>query len=480
MAGEFLRQHGIDIDSEMAKIQFGSTGKKTSEQATRIDVLSNVSLPGTERDTRWDVHLSDGCIRDVVAHQDDAPPANSVDGKGALLAPSLCHPHIHIDKAYLLSHPKYADLQVEKGDFQEAMDLTGKAKAQFENEDLLERGQRLVDESVAAGVTHMRAFVEVDAGVQLKCLEAGIQLQKRAADDAVCNIQICAFAQLPLFSPSAGDEQGGVIRDLMRQAVARPGVTVIGSTPYVENDREKMQRSVEWMVDLSIEHNAHLDFHLDYNLDQDVEPLVWFVVQTLKEKGWKDRTSNVTIVLGHCTRLTLFSEAQWKELAQTIKDAQLPISFVGMPTSDLFMMRTGKQPEIRGTLDVPRLIKEYDLNACIGVNNIGNAFTPQGTCDPLSLACQGVGIYQAGTKRDTEVLYECFSTRARAAIGLGRRGVGDTSLAFQPGDPADLLLFQAADPSWRTRISVSEAVYLYDHGQGRMTILNGRISRSPQ
>ncbi|GIZ42764.1 hypothetical protein CKM354_000602100 [Cercospora kikuchii] len=479
MAGEFLRQHGIDIDSEMARIQFGSTEKKTGEQATHIDVLSNVSLPETERDTRWDIHLSDGCIRNVVAHEDDTPQANTVDGKGALLAPSLCHPHIHIDKAYLLSHPKYTHLQVEKGDFQEAMDLTGKAKAQFENDDLLERGQRLVDESVAAGVTHMRAFVEVDAGVHLKCLDAGIQLQQRAAEDAVCNIQICAFAQLPLFSPSAGDEEGAVIRDLMRQAAASPGVTVIGSTPYVENDREKMQRNVEWMIDLSIEHNAHLDFHLDYNLDQDVEPLVWFVVQSLKEKSWKDRTSNATIVLGHCTRLTLFSEAQWKKLAQTIKDAQLPISFVGLPSSDLFMMRTGKHPEIRGTLDVPRLIKEYDLNACIGVNNIGNAFTPQGTCDPLGLACQGVGIYQAGTTRDTEILYECVSTRARAAIGFGRRDVEEASLALKPGDKADLLLFKAADPSWRTRTSVSEAVYLHDHGQGRAPFLDGRMIRSP-
>ncbi|PPJ52869.1 hypothetical protein CBER1_11314 [Cercospora berteroae] len=480
MAGEFTRQHGIDSDAEMAETQFGSTEKKTGERATRIDILNNVSLPETERDTRWDVHLADGCIRDVVAHQDDALRANSVDGKGALLAPSLCHPHIHIDKAYLLSYPKYANLQVEKGDFQEAMDLTGKAKAQFEIEDLLERGQRLVDESVAAGVTHMRAFVEVDAGVHLKCLDAGTQLQQRAADEAVCNIQICAFAQLPLFSPSAGDEEGAVIRDLMRQAVARSGVTVIGSTPYVENDREKMQCNVEWMVDLSIEHNAHLDFHLDYNLDQDVEPLVWFVVQTLKEKGWQDRTSNATIVLGHCTRLTLFSETEWKKLAQTIKDAQLPISFVGLPSSDLFMMRTGKQPEIRGTLDVPRLIKEFELNACIGVNNIGNAFTPQGTCDPLSLACQGVGIYQAGTTRDTEILYECVSTRARAAIGFGRHDVGETSLALRPGDRANLLLFGAADPSWRTRTSVSEAVYLYDHGQGRTTFLNGRIARPPK
>lgn len=51
------------------------------------------------------------------------------------------------------------------------------------------------------------------------------------------------------------------------------------------------------------------------------------------------------------------------------------------------------------------MITEYRLNATISINNVGNAFTPQGNCDPLSIACLGVGLYQAGTQRDAETLY---------------------------------------------------------------------------
>lgn len=442
-------------------------------------VFGGVSLPHTAPGTVWDVITANGLIVEVLPHDDsNLERFGSYVGGGALLAPSLCHPHVHIDKAYLLAHPNYSHLQIEKGDFQEAMTLTGKAKSMFEHDDLIERGQRLIDESAECGVTHMRGFVEVDAGVGTKCLEAGIELRQRAAARRVCAVQLCAFAQLPVWTASEGDEDGSVIRGLMRAAAERSEVEAIGSTPYVEGDIESMKRNVEFLVDLSIEFNKHLDFHLDYNLDRKTTPLVWHVIETLRTKRWKEQTKGKTIVLGHCTRLALFDDAEWRRLAEQISAADLPISFVGLPTSDLFMMRTGEQPEVRGTLNIPRCIKEYGLNACIGINNIGNAFTPQGSCDPLGLACHGIGIYQAGTSRDAEILFECVSTRAKAAIGFESRNGKDDQLEVRKGDKADLVFFKTfeGEKSWHTRRNISEAIYLYDHGK-RTTFLGGKRIR---
>lgn len=479
MAGDFLRSHGINIDAEMARIQGSAPALESghastlSSRSTSTRVFRNVSLPRTENGSLWDVTTKDGRIFSIDVHDSqfsNNAQATSINGDEALLAPSLCHPHVHIDKAYLLSHPKYAHLQVERGDFAEAMELTGKAKAQFAGRDLLERGQRVIDESIAAGVMHMRAFVEVDAGVGTKCLTAGFTLKQRAEDSGKCVVQLCAFAQLPLFTSSPDDEDGLTIRELMQAAAGADFVDVIGSTPYVEADREKMKRNVEWMVALSIQHNLHLDFHLDYNLDPDTEPLVWHVIKTLKEKEWYEQTEGRTVILGHCTRLTLFKDEEWLKLKGEI--GNLPISFVGLPTSDLFMMRTPSRA--RGTLDVPALIKDYGLNACVGINNIGNAFTPHGSCDPLTLACNGVGIYQAGTLKDAELLYECVSTRARRAIGLslsGDEAGNEASLNLKSGDAANLLLFGSEEQAWRTRRSISEVVYLYDHARDRRAYL---------
>jgi cytosine/adenosine deaminase-related metal-dependent hydrolase len=363
----------------------------------RLKMIAGVRMPHKPSSKQWDITIEDGKISSVYAHNDslDLEADDILDAKNRLIAPSLCHAHVHLDKCFLLQDPKYSDLQIESGDFKEAMEMTGEAKSRFQEEDLLRRGGLLIEESIRHGVTAMRAFVEVDGVVQLKCLEAGLKLREKYKHR--CDIQICAFAQLPLYS---GSDDGAEVRKLMITAAAKKDVEVLGSTPYVEDDETKSKENVRWITELALKHEKHLDLHLDYFLEEDRKPLVWDVLKTLKNVAWP-KSGGKQVTLGHCTRLTRFKKEEWLRLRQEIGD--LPVSFVGLPTSDLFMMRT---PEgLRGTLPVIELIKEYDLNAAISINNVGNAFTPQGNCDPLSLAQLAVGLYQAGTKNDAELLY---------------------------------------------------------------------------
>lgn len=417
MAAEFLAGHGIDLQEEISKGQFGvpegTLGlNRSSAPESPFSTLSKVSgvrLPLKHPNTLWDVSIDSGRVKSIDEHNRAALTALHISGfldaREQFLAPSLCHPHIHLDKCFLLSDSKYADLEIVKGDFTEAMELTNKAKARFEEEDLLRRGRWLMEESIAAGVTHMRAFVEVDEGVGFKCLDAGLKLKAQFSRN--CEVQICVFAQLPLFSGGDGGEE---MRKLMQTALRREGVDAVGSTPYVEDDEEKMKRNVEWAIETALEMHLHLDFHLDYNLDADKEPLIWFVLKTLKEKDWMSRAEKEkTIVFGHCTRLTLFRKQEWTRLRDEIGD--LPIHFVSLPTSDLFMMGRPAGDEVvsgqrvRGTLQILEMVQKYGLEVTIGVNNVGNAFTPQGSCDPMSIASLAVGIYQAGTTKDAELLF---------------------------------------------------------------------------
>lgn len=68
-------------------------------------------------------------------------------------------------------------------------------------------------------------------------------------------------------------------------------------------------------------------------------------------------------------------------------------------------MRTDER--YRGTLHIPEMIEEYGFQAAVAVNNVGNAFTPQGNCDPLSIASLGVGLYSRGTLSDMDLLFVC-------------------------------------------------------------------------
>lgn len=414
MAAEFLRQHGINLQYEMSKVQFGdavddslSGGDSAHVSKQAIHTLRGVRWYTKEPSTLWDVNISAGKVTGMIPHFSLKPkpslPPETLDARELILAPSLCHPHIHLDKCFLLSDPKYSDLEIVKGDFPEALALTAEAKSRFGENDLLRRGRWLIAESVAAGVTCMRAFVEVDMRVRFKCLDAGLKLKEQFKD--CCEIQLCVFAQEPVLSRGNNYPEGAA---LIEEALRHENVDVLGSTPYVEEDELFMRANVDWAVSTALKHGKHLDLHLDYNLDPKATSMVDYVIEVAKARDWTKNSSGKTIVLGHCTRLTLFGADEWQSLRTRIAD--LPISFIGLPTSDLYMM--GKPDEkasagqrVRGTLQVPEMIEKYDFNGAIGVNNVGNAFTPQGNCDPLSLASLGVGVYQAGTKKDTELLY---------------------------------------------------------------------------
>ncbi|KAI4163799.1 MAG: hypothetical protein LQ342_002572 [Letrouitia transgressa] len=436
-----------------------------------ISSFIGVRTPCGDPSQLWDVQLRNGIVESVAPHgtSGSAYSEEELCFQNCLLAPSLCHPHIHLDKCFLLSDPRYSDLAITSGTFTEALELTSKAKARFEAEDLLRRGRWLVEESVTAGVTCMRAFVEVDVLVRFMCLEAGLKLKREF--QRVCNIQICVFAQDPVFSGRDGPEN----RRLVEEAVKWEGVDVLGCTPYVEQFSHFVHANVDWAIYIAIKFQKHLDIHLDYNLDPEAIPVVDYAVDSLQKQSWKAQAPSKTIVFGHCTRLTLFTSAQWESLRSTIAD--LPVSFVGLPTSDLFMMGKPGETEgggqrYRGTLQIPQMIQRYDFKGTIGINNVGNAFTPQGSCDPLSVASLGVGVYQAGTKQDAELLYKCVSKNAKNAIGSRTAG-----LEVKPGDQADFILFGPAGNDSlgiRPRKALHEIVY--DPPRQRITIYQGRIS----
>jgi hypothetical protein len=412
-----------------------------------MPVLENVLVPlePLYSTSPVNITLTNGKIESITPCEDGTEPPS-------LLVPALCHPHIHLDKAYILtSHPhpsvtpdchadlpSYSDLEPKTGSFSEALQNTSLAKSRYTRADLHLRGEQLLADSLSYGVTCARAFVEVDHVTGTIALEVGIELKRRFAAPGL-DVQLCAFAQDPVFSTEHGEANRRILESALRDPAFKGKIAVLGATPYVEKSLEAAVQNINWAVQTALELNLHLDFHLDYNLEDpgEVRPMVYDVIDALVKHGWPTYESNSgreevkTVVLGHCSQLTRLSNAEMTTLASRIKSAKLPIHLVGLPTSDIFMMGRPNADtsccgsRLRGTLQVPSLIKDHGLNACLGVNNVGNAFTPFGTGDPLSLASWGVGLYHAGTVVDAELLYGSVSYLARQAIGCAPHGEED-------------------------------------------------------
>ena len=468
------RIHSDRTDGPLILLMAQNRGFRTE----KIDIISGARIlrEGWDPKAQHDIHIEDNKINAIVPHHADASSnkfKKILDARNCLIAPSLCHAHIHLDKCFLLSDPKFADLDIVKGDFAEAMEITAKAKGRFEKADLLRRGKWLIAESIAAGVTHMRAFVEVDHIVRMQCLDAAIELKKQFA--TACKIQICAFAQEPIFSGTCSAAN----RELMEAALSNEHVSVVGTTPYVESDEENTKRNIDWAIKMASGSSLHLDFHLDYNLDRSQSAWTDLVTKQLESVSLYRRdqsaSKNRTVVLSHCTRLTLHDVPNWQRLSQCVR--HLELYFIGLPNSDLYMMGRPKNHEgggerVRGTLQIPQMIRKYGLQCAIAINNVGNAFTPHGSCDPLGIASMGVGLYHAGTRHDAQLLYDCVSTHAIESIGY-------TSRPFAIGEQADFVLFETGGSengllsTQRERKSLQEVVY--DPPKERKTVFIGYL-----
>lgn len=390
-------------------------------------ILNNVILPLQDESKQWDIQVDGGKVSSMKPSTDASP-------NPSILLPSLCHPHIHLDKPYLLtcnhsaseSHPDYSDLVPKTGSFAEALSNTAEAKKRYTPEDLYLRGSQLLATSYTQGVSSLRAFAEIDHVTKLQTLKTAVDLSKEF--EGFVDLQICAFAQDPIFSTEHGDKNRRILQEALDDPYSE--IEVLGTTPYVEENKEMSKKNIRWAIQMARKYGLHLDFHIEFNLNQEGDVMEYFnyIIDQLVENDWPTHTDTKTVVLGHATRLTLASNEQLAALSRRIRETELPIYFVGLPTSDVFMMGrptfdcVEEQPRPLdrqcGTLNVPKMIQEYGLNACLSVNNVGNAFTPYGTGDPLGVASLGVGLFHAGRIEDAKLLYEAVSTRAEEAIGL--------------------------------------------------------------
>lgn len=107
----------------------------------------------------------------------------------------------------------------------------------------------------------------------------------------------------------------------------------------------------------------------------------------------------------------MFSAEEWSRLRTELDD--LPLHIVALPQSDIYMMGRPNADGIRSvplvdrTLDVARIWRDHGIHVALSVNNVENAFTPQGYLDPLTLACLEVGLFQIGTEAGWRELLVC-------------------------------------------------------------------------
>jgi len=385
-----------------------------------------------------------------------------IDAKGSLVLPGLVHGHVHLDKPYLLDR-----CSIEEGTFAEAMRQTQAAKTAFTHEDLIRRGRQLLQASISHGVTTMRAHIEVDPGVDLLCLDVGLQL--RAEFSNSCDIRLVVFAQDSIFTGVYGGLDAPYadhMRSLLETALERGhgAVKAVGSAPYVEKGGKAYEMAnINYVLDLAEKFGVDADFHLDFDLSRDSR-LMDLIEEVRKRPAFHSRGPRparrhsqypLRVTIGHCRSLSRIDPVHIYQNLTTLAQG-LEIYIVGMPNSDMYMKHANEPALYRDT--VRSLLNALELESqsssylqgriSLSINNVGNLFTPQGDGDPLALLPLCVAVYQDATEKALVSLLRMVTVQAASAAGL-RPQEHAADLALRPGEPADLVILDGCT-DWRT------------------------------
>ena len=272
-------------------------------------ILKNARRLGAEHELT-DIGIAGGRIAAVVPGL--AAEGEIIDLGGRLVSPGFVETHIHLDKSCILDRAKS-----EKGDIEEAIAESARAKAAFTPEDVHSRAVRTLEKAILQGTTHMRTHLEVDPGVGLRGLEGVLPLLKQY--DWAIDLQICVFPQEGLLNNPGTDE-------LMVEALER-GCRAIGGAPYTDSNPSGQ---IDRIFELARDYDIDIDLHLDFGPTAEGMDLE-HVCKRTEEFQYGGR-----VAIGHVTKAVSLSMPAFDAMAKRLADAGVALTV--LPSTDLYLM----------------------------------------------------------------------------------------------------------------------------------------------
>jgi cytosine deaminase len=359
--------------------------------------------------------LADGKVVDVRTAGEaiaEVGPANSLlrgpdeevqELSGYVLLPAPAEPHAHLDKAFTAPHvPNPA------GDLNGAIEAWIAYRIGLTMADVFERARTGALRGLAYGATAIRTHVDVGEGIELRGLEALLELRTELAD--ILPLQVVALVSRP-FTGLAGAENRAFLR-----AAMEAGADLVGGAPHVDPDPPA---ALEFCVQTAAEYGKPLDLHMDETLNQSMLGLADLARKVIE--GFHH-----PVTASHCVSLGIQPPDVQARVARDVAEAG--ISVVTMPQTNLYLQGRGFETSPPRGLTAVRALLEAGATVAAGGDNVQDPFNPLGRGDPLETASL---LVSAGHLTPAEA-YQLVSSGARRAMGL-------PEVEVSPGSPCELL-----------------------------------------
>ncbi len=334
-----------------------------------------------------------------------------VDAAGGLLTESFVNPHLHLDKVYTLSMLDDGALHAYHGEgmarAHEAIDLASRVKDRYDRSWILPNVRRALSEAVASGVTHVRAFADVDRKARLEGVAALLEARAEFADRL--SVEVVAFPQ------------DGVVREPAAAAFVAEAVTqgadVVGGIPWIEASPRDAQAHVEAMFEIAIAHERPVSMLVDDAGDPRLRTLEMLARATIRA-GWQGR-----VVAHHARAMALYDPGYRRDVIALLREAGIAV--VTDPHT--------------GPLHVPvGELLAAGVTVCLGQDDISDAYYPYGRHNMLEVAFLASHLLWMTASEDRERVYDMVTIRAAQALGIRDHVVA-------PGGRADLVILDAPD-----------------------------------
>ncbi|MGB3408699.1 MAG: cytosine deaminase [Jannaschia sp.] len=347
-----------------------------------------------------DLHIAEGRLTDT--------PGVRVDMARAMVLPCFTDMHTHLDKGHIWPRAANPD-----GSFMGALSTVRADHANWTAEDLRARMTFALQCAHAHGTRAIRTHLDSippqpqitwPVFDELRDAWAGrIDLQ------GVCLIGCDHFSE------------DGPFRDTA-DLVARHG-GVLGMVTYPVPDLADRLRG---FFRMATDRGLHADFHVDETMDPSSETLR-LIAETVLETGF-----DAPVTVGHCCSLSTQDPARAMDTLDLV--AKAGINVVSLPMCNLYLQdRQPGTPRQRGVTLVHEM-RDRGIPVSFASDNTRDPFYAYGDLDMVEVMRQATRIAHLDHSRDDWPI--AFTTAPAATCGFAAQ-------SLKPGDPADLILFNA-------------------------------------
>ncbi|HEU4798354.1 MAG TPA: amidohydrolase family protein [bacterium] len=356
-----------------------------------------------------DIGITAGRIGAI--HPRLGPASREVDAAGRLVTESFVDPHLHLDKVYTLRMLDEEALRAyhgaEMAEAHLAIALAARVKERYDRAWILPHVRTALRGAVTFGVTHVRAFADVDRKARLEGIAALLEARTEFAHEVT--VEVVAFPQ------------DGVVREpgaasLVREAVEQ-GADVVGGIPWIEASPRDAQAHIDAMFEIAVESDRPISMLVDDTGNPALRTLEMLAHKTI-EVGWEGR-----VVAHHARAMARYDAAYLRDIIELLQAARLAV--VTDPHT--------------GPLHVPvRELMAAGITVCLGQDDISDAYYPYGRHNMLEVAFLASHLLWMTTGQDRERLYDMVTRDAARALGLPPH-------ELRPGGVADLVVLDAPD-----------------------------------